>query len=141
MVLANVFQSLSLHSMKKWVQNLGYKYGRKQVSPQAQWLSSQCANPAQDEPESIFPYRQTLTPQVITQPSLSRQATGSLSARQLHTRKVNDLWNCVCLKPLMHRAVKCHVDTGRAFLARHINIAKAKHIDTFYWERHPDSLM
>lgn len=91
--------------------------------------------------EGVLPCTQTLTPQVITEPSVSRQGTGSLSARQLYTWKVNDLWNCVCLKPLMHKTVKCHVDIGRAFLARHINTAKAGGIDTFYWERHPDSLM
>lgn len=95
----------------------------------------------QKNPEGVFQCKQTLMPQIITQPSVSRQTTGSLSAREPYTWKVNDLWNCVRLKPLMHKAVKCHVDIGRAFLAQHINIAKAKDIDSFYWERHPDSLV
>lgn len=39
----------------------------------------------------------------------------------------------------MHKAVTCHADIGRALLAQHINAAKAKGIDTFYGERHPDT--
>lgn len=95
------------------------------------WQATGFPQGTEDHPEDVFPCRHTPTPQVITQPSMSRQTTGSLSTRQLHAWNVSDLWNCVCLKPLMHKAVTCHVDIGRALLAQHINTVKQKALTLF----------
>lgn len=83
--------------------------------------------------EGSIPRMQT-DPQVLTQPSVA-----ALAASPQELEQIRDLWKRVCSEPLVQKAVTVHADTGRALLAPQINIAKAKGIDTFYWERHPDT--
>lgn len=65
--------------------------------------------------------------------------SGQAGSPQICTLGAEGIRRAVSLKPLVHKAVTCHADTGRALLVAHINMAKAKGIDTFYWERHPDT--